>query len=606
MVQVSKLIESDRELSLPGRLGPIIGHRFFVPSALCLILILAAVVRILPIYGSPLNNDEIHYAYDALSSAETSSLSSVRDMHCEMVIERKSSHPPMAMLLMHYLWVVPLDGFASFSSGNLRLFHVLFGIGTCLLAYFFGKVLSGRKLGLICLLLVSFNPALVWTSGIMYIDSIYTFFLLGWLLVVVLQFKCPKTYLMILNGLVFSAFFLTKISAPVLLPLFVIVNGYLFWRSDDQNRWKILVFPIVSFGVLTILLCDPGSYLLAIMDPTDPRYTQEWKMGGVLNYLDYAFIRLNLYLSPLFWDAPIIALLSLPLCMKQTVKEKDMPLFLLWGALLSLLPLFLMHHPNLSGPHGYVPIWLVLSLLFALVLYRVSLCWLFMGVFLLFSLTAVTVRELNAFPFLEPFTKYRERSEEFDLVSDQCFELSPRKSFLILDDRRDLGDWGPAVRGAYLAEAGRFFFPSADTKVSSEAFDFADYIILDTEYFKPEDFDFNEFQISPKSTDSYLMFERVQGERKKKVPVSELESVESRIWDQAYTLPGGIYAYGMSLLLDGSPVKNANGGSEVDWVFSGRPIPVPSPGHLYAPSSFEKDGVITFADPDIKEIFWGF
>jgi hypothetical protein len=323
------------------------------------LLLAGLCLRVLWVGATPLHPDEIHYAWDALAAHETGSWSAVRDIDCDFLVERRSAHPMLASLLTRWLWIKPLGGWAVHSPGFLRGFSVVCGALLVVVAWGAARTAWGVRPGLVAAGLVATNPLLVWVSRTLYLDAVFLLFIGCFLWAVACVARRPGFLWPTVAGVLAGCAGATKISAPLLGPVVVLAALLGPVGMAHGDRFRRAAVMIATALATWVLFCSPTAYVEAILHPSDRRYP--FIFGGPLVdiVLDDTsrwgrLFALGFPLTTLLGAAVGAALLRV----RRTVFDG-----LCWLGLVALAPLFLLHLPSLSGPHGLTPIVLVLSLL---------------------------------------------------------------------------------------------------------------------------------------------------------------------------------------------------------------------------------------------------
>lgn len=317
----------------------------------------ALALRLWGIGAAPLHPDEVHYAWAALTPEETASVSAVRDVADRLgTEERRTAHPALGSLLLRWLWCVPLDGHLDRSPGFLRAFHALLGALTAVAALGAARAAWGRAAGWLAGALVAVSPLLVWVSRTLYLDAPFTLWTALMLWALAAGRRRDSLAWPALAGLAFGAAMSTKISAPLLLPVLALGAALLPDRVGPARRLSRVAVALLAAAGLWLLLCDPVLYLARVIHPADPRY---------LHYQDAPLVTLlahgGAHGEAIVTGFPLT--LVLIAAVGAVLGRREPFTWLLAIALVALAPLFYLHLPVLSGPHGLAPLVLVLALL---------------------------------------------------------------------------------------------------------------------------------------------------------------------------------------------------------------------------------------------------
>lgn len=537
-----------------------------------------------------LHPDEIHYAYDIVQPSETATLTAVRDVHCEMLVERRTAHPMLAALLTRWLWFAPLSGMFEWSPGFLRGFNVIAGGLLPLLGWGIVRLYS-RSRALLAALLITVHPALIQYSATLYLDPVYSASLGVMLLGFALAYKRENWIYMALAGAGYAMAASTKIGAPIYGPVFLVGLGMVFWRLPRSDAWKGFFAGGVTALALFLIFTDLGAYLLAIFSPTDPRYSDEIENHGWSGALELIMISVQDYFQSAFWQGPISIFFLSAVCLSAGLRKGEPLTILLVIALVCSTPLMFLHHPRLSGFHGFYPIWLFLLL--ALVQLPASGAAKFLLILQFsFSLVAVGFEAIGWRPIFTP-QKLNQHNELFELSRGDIF---CREHPVIFLDQRIAGAWTATVRHAQLAEGAIILLPGVDTKPTSQVLRLSDVAILPKKMaaFDPED---DPSFVRSGESQNYVSYRRVSGERMAEIPGEELAQLPTRV---GWMLPGYVYPISGHLMYNGARAADSQqlryDGFQNYLEF----------GTGVIESDIPPGGVFTIAPPEREDIFWRF
>ncbi|MCC5876843.1 MAG: glycosyltransferase family 39 protein [Candidatus Sumerlaeia bacterium] len=442
---------------------------------------LALLLRFWTIGNLPLHPDEIHYVFDYMVGEETGCLSSIRGLDCSMLVERRSAHPMLVPLLTRWLWFLPLGWAVDWTPGFWRGFNALVGSLTVVPAWLVGRLLGGRLQGFFAALFVAIGPALVWTSRTAYLDPVYTFFIASWLAAVAWSWRGGGVRAIVLQGVFFGLLFSTKISAPLLLPPFL--AGLFLAPAGTSTRQRIehlLLGSGIAF-FLWVLLCDPGSYWGAIFEPSDIRYADTWereRFGGALNLV---FVDLNYYFTTLIWDTPITAPIFAAMALYLVKSTRNGYTLLLVFTVVCLAPLLLLHHPRLSGRHGFMPIQLLLALLASHAAF-LPRRWMLggLGAMILLAGTSIAIHPFRDMPFSPRSYNALEQDALYDLMSPYIHQRHPSLSLVVVPGEGFTDPWIVTIRNGQLAEGAIVYLapPRSRSRPNNEAWQWADLVVV--------------------------------------------------------------------------------------------------------------------------------
>jgi len=319
---------------------------------LCLLVIVLAALalRVAGIGQHPLHPDEIHYAYDALAPHETASIAAIRDLDCSFLVERRTAHPMLDVLLTRWLWVAPMSLLIDWSPGWIRGFHAMLGALCACLAWGAARAAWTWRHGLAAAALVALAPLLVRVSRTMYLDTTVCAAVLGMLWAAAESARRPGWKLPALLGLAFGLVMGTKLSAPLLGPAFLLACGMAPPGTPGRMRAARAAAAIAAACLTALALADPAAFVDRVNHPSDPRYAyyEGEMLTTFMAYFNMMVPALALELPPTLALFAFLALMLL---------RDGRSLFdgVLWAALAGMLPLFLLHVPALSGTHGLAP-----------------------------------------------------------------------------------------------------------------------------------------------------------------------------------------------------------------------------------------------------------
>lgn len=320
------------------------------------ILIVAALLRLINITQADVISDEAHYAYRAIGyldymvsdNQQTPVDWFGRDNLPAWTKLSFHDHPPLVFLIQYIFF--SLFGVSLFI---LRLPFLLAGLGSVWLVYLIGKNLNylwhknlepdttnntGEKIGLLAALLIAVDPYHVWISRIGYLESIVMFFIL-------LSFYCflkslENNKYFIYWGLFTGLAFITKYTAFFLIPLYII---YLFLNNrkifSSKFFWSgVLIIIIIFSPVLTYnikLYQTVGHFdmqLAAIFNQDTPA----WPIINRSIQFSPSSVASNISQS-LGWFYASLSLLALLFGIWRAIRHKDRRFFILSLALLLLI-----------------------------------------------------------------------------------------------------------------------------------------------------------------------------------------------------------------------------------------------------------------------------
>jgi 4-amino-4-deoxy-L-arabinose transferase-like glycosyltransferase len=533
------------------------------PWLLAGLVLLALALRTWTVGDRPLHPDELHYAFDIVHGAETATWSAVRDMQCAMQAERRIGHPGLDMVLARWLWFVPCQRWTHWSAGFLRGFHVLLGAATVLAAWGIGRIAGDARRALVLAGLVALQPALVWISRTMYLDTTLGLMIAVMLLGMAgLHRRGGGAGWAAVAGAGFGLALATKLSAPILAPVFLV--GLAVLGPGESRRRERVVRVAVGFSVallVFVLLVDPVAYAHAITHPSDPRYADEWSRGGVRGYMGLLFISLRDYAATAVWDGTPTLVGWALVAGVLAARRRDLLEAYWLAVLVSLAPLLLMHHPRLSGPHGFVPLWLMLAVIASGAIpsdgrWRGAL----IGGHALVAAGALLAATRGAFPFLAPWHPASQPNSVHGLVRPYLADRLTQPTVLL-----DLPpEWrGPAtdsIRQAQLAEGAIILMPASAAAPDPGSWEWADVVVAEAP--RPPEPHFEEAG----RRGSLVLFRRTAGEPREKADAAELVPSGEGRW----LLPGAVSVVGGRLLRDGRGLPFAQDAPDAEWSVHGR------------------------------------
>lgn len=565
------------------------------------LVLVALLLRGLMVGLPPLHPDELHYVFDTMAGEETGCLQCIRGLECSMLVERRTAHPMLVPLLTRWLWFLPLGWAVDWTPGFWRGFNVLAGALLLLPAMYIGRVVGGARGGWIAALLAATGPGLVWISRTAYLDPVYTLLIAAWIAAVAHGWRTGNTWGTILQGVLFGLVLSTKISAPMLVPAFAV--GLLLAPTETSWRQRIRMLALGGgvAMVVWVILCDPASYWNAIIHPTDVRYRDTWEREGATGLANLLIVYLRYYATIAVWDVPITVLAPALVSIFLLLKARNPFGWFLVVVLVCLMPLVLLHHPRLSGAHGFMPLHLVLALT-SLTAFLALGRWLIplLAIHLLFITAAVGLRNHESLP-LSPSTYHViDRSEHYDLAREWLHNREdPRTQILILEDYLSLLFWVNSIRMAQLSEGAIILTPISDRiRPTIEAWQWADIVMVADSFAdlaEPTLSDFKKMKRADRI--GYTVYHRVSGTARRSVQLDEVPGSPDGENVYHLSLPGLVHPLSGRWVFGGIHLKHEGGSSPF---FSGM-VPFEPPGDL-SPSELE----ITIMPPSRRDVLWGF
>lgn len=182
------------------------------------------------------------------------------------------------------------------SSLSVRIPSALFGIGTIILTYLFGKILFGKWVGFIAAMVLASTIGFVYYSRLGMTDSALTFFMLGTIFFFWLGRSSPKFFLAMGLFLGFG------LMAKNLIPLLSLLSIFLFIISDSGEEKKRYLNRtlLLGLGIGVIVALPWHLYMLAVYKKTF------WDVYFVY----HSFNRINQVIenetAPFFWYLKVI------------------------------------------------------------------------------------------------------------------------------------------------------------------------------------------------------------------------------------------------------------------------------------------------------------
>lgn len=159
-----------------------------------------------------------------------------------------------------------------------RMVTLLFSIGSVLLAFLVGELLTGNmKVGLLTSLMMAVSPTLVWHGRLITPDTFVTFFVLVvfWASILILQ--RGKTWHYVTGGISIGLAASTKYNGG-LVGLLPVMAHFLRWGKDGFKDWRLYLLPLLSG--LGFLLTTPYAILDYTTFITDLKFEMEHYSTG--------------------------------------------------------------------------------------------------------------------------------------------------------------------------------------------------------------------------------------------------------------------------------------------------------------------------------------
>jgi hypothetical protein len=569
--------------------------RWVLPA---LLFLLAAALRFYHAGVTPLHPDEIHYAYDFMERAETSSFSAIRDLQCAMQAERRTAHPMVVQLLTRLLWYLPFGWMVDATPLFLRTFNILVGAAAVLIAWWIGRTVEDGKHGLVAAGLVAICPGLVWVSRTLYLDPVFTAMIGMMILCAAKSMRKGGYRWPALQGVFFALALGSKISGPILAP--ALLAGLLL--APAGTPWVLRLKRVgVGCGValfVALLLFNPFAYLRAIVDPSDVRYEHAWEDGGAPSFFNMLMVYATPYFQLILWDLPLTAFFgALTVAVGSIRRRLVFPLYLTFF-LLCLTPLLFMHLPKFSGPHGFMPIYLLVSLI---AMYLASMPAKALAGFLvahsLLSVTSITLRA-KEIPFLiDPSLYYLHRDPRYELVKPWVHQRNPSMRIVLLLDPMEQMGWVNTMRNAQLSEGAIFYLSRPMGSPNADLWQWADVVVMKTsqEETLPAPDSFTE----QARTENEVIYVRTKGTARTEIAVQEMEVYE-RAGQTLRVFPGGVYPVTGTVALDGAvfPVDGNR--------FSGRADAYRWGSGVFLLQENAEEKSVTIEAPRRADVFWDF
>lgn len=132
---------------------------------------------------------------------------------------------------------------------QVRLIQSAIGVLTCLIAYFIGKSIKNRKVGIIAAFVCAIYPVFVWSPSLILTETLYTFLFLIYLYMQIRVLKSESNIIKALCGLVFAAASMVR---PALFPLLIIPYIYMYLKT--KNKEALRAFFITASGSVLLML----------------------------------------------------------------------------------------------------------------------------------------------------------------------------------------------------------------------------------------------------------------------------------------------------------------------------------------------------------------
>ncbi len=495
--------------------------------------------------SAPLHPDEYHYAYNMMAAEETASLAAIRDMETRFLVERRSAHPLAWSVITRWLWFLPLGWAVEWSPGFLRMPNVLMGTLLIPVAWAIMRVGVDRRHGIAAAILVAFCPGLIWISRTLYQDAAFTVWVGMMLLGGAWGMRSSTRWAAVLTGAGMGLALATKVSAPMLLPAFVVLGLMgaegLSWR---ERGVRLAIATSVAVA-LFVAFCDPLAYIRAIQYPADPRY------DGAISLVHAEHLLVgdaDVLLNILLLDLPGSVALCLLAAVLAWREQRALFPALLGATLLCLSPLVLLHMPPLSGPHGFAPLYFVLLLLASLMvglqprLAMLGLLSASAGA----GFTLALAREAGLLDSVSRAGVYPPRDALYSAVKDELHRRDQPHQILVAGDQIFFHRaWG-IIRLAELTEGAIVLAPANHgDALREEAWSLADTVIMSVGlgYAPPN----GEFTRELWTNANAEVWRRTHGEARTGFTGEELEPAGG----SGYLLPGGLRLLAGRIAVDG-------------------------------------------------------
>ncbi|RMF92634.1 MAG: phospholipid carrier-dependent glycosyltransferase [Candidatus Schekmanbacteria bacterium] len=131
----------------------------------------------------------------------------------------------------------------------VRIFQAIFHGLTCVFIFLIGENIFDRKTGILCALLVAFNPFLIFFSGEIGTESLFTLLVSATVYAIVkIDKEEKKTLPLVLCGIIFSAAMLTRTIFLSFLPFLL---GWFYFTSEKKTaKRKVIIFFLSFFTAL--------------------------------------------------------------------------------------------------------------------------------------------------------------------------------------------------------------------------------------------------------------------------------------------------------------------------------------------------------------------
>lgn len=570
-------------------------------AAVIILTIVALALRAWGANDAPLHSDEIHYAFDFMDAAETSTLHAVRDVACRMLEERRTAHPMAGALLARWLWFLPLGPFFDWSPGFLRGFHVILGTLAVPLAWATFRAAGDGRRGLVAALLAAISPGMVHISRTLYLDPVLVAFM-GAMLLCISRARCSTHLgLRIGAGACYGLMLATKISPPIFAP--AVAVGLLFAPRGTALPRRLAGAACGTAAALAVFLlfCDPVQYADRILHPSDPRYAEYNERGDQLNLM---FTEVASYAATAAVDGPATTILVLGAALAMVVRRRDPFDALLVLALACGAPLLWLHIPLLSGPHGYMPLHYLLALLCAgpLATMPRRAAMPALGLHAAACAAGIALHATN-----HPVSgRIVQEDQAWTMIGDAAVERrDPPSQILVVVDINSERAFERVVRNAQLAEGAAFLRAIPGIPVSAGTFATADIALVQVAADAPP-IEQPGFERLGRARMGYSLhydvLRRAEGSTRRTfaaVPVPDLPG--------KWMLEGGVYPIAGKLLHGGDPVAQDAVPDPGAPVLDGRQdFSHWGTGFMVLPEDFPADAQFNLGRPDRRDIFWDF